>query len=78
MPSTLMFVLRWHFVEFICGLGALFFGIAGYLNYAPDSPDAPYQSLVGMLGPWPYVVAAIFGAVLAASAWLKGAGLRNG
>lgn len=77
MHSTLMFVLRWHFMEFVSGLGLLVLGILGYVQYTPGPPDAAYQSLVGMFGPWPYIVCAFVGALLAALAWQKGGKLRN-
>jgi len=77
-PGTLAFVLRWHFAQFAAGLALLALGVYGFANYTPDPPDAPYQSLVGMLGPWPYLIGAAVGAFNAVRAWRKGARLRTG
>lgn len=77
-PGTLAFVLRWHFAQFAAGLILLVLGTLGFANYTPDPPELPYESLVGTLGAWPYLVGAAVGAFNALLAWSKGRRLRLG
>lgn len=77
-PGTLSFVLRWYFIQFAFGLAMLAMGAVCLSIYSPDPPELPYQSLVGMLGPWPYVLGMVLGAINVLGAWTKGAKLCNG
>ncbi|AOZ11117.1 hypothetical protein [Cupriavidus malaysiensis] len=77
-PSILSFVLRWHFPPFVLGLAMVALAIVGYVDYAQTQTDTAWQSLPQMLGIWPYVGTGIVGALVAASAWRKGAKLRRG
>ncbi|RTL42954.1 MAG: hypothetical protein EKK53_11165 [Burkholderiales bacterium] len=77
-PSTLAFVLRFYGFSFVGGLAVLALSIVGLVNFTPDPPELPYESLVSMLGIWPYVIAMPLGSFMAARAWLRGSALRNG
>lgn len=78
-PGTLFFVLRWFSPQFSMGLLLLVSGALGLYSYEPDPIDLlPVQSLVGMLGPWPYLTGVALGCVNAGIAWRNGAWLRRG
>ncbi|EMJ7039731.1 MULTISPECIES: hypothetical protein [Pseudomonadota] len=75
---TLLFVLRWYGLQFLAGIVMVFAGAYGYMQDQADNPDSPYQSVVGMLGPWPYIAAVVVGALFAGVAWWRGSKLRAG
>ncbi len=77
-PSTLMFVLRWHGLQFFAGLALLLLGVVGWINFTFDPPGLQWQSLADMLGIWPYGFGCMVGAGVAGHAWFKGSRLRNG
>lgn len=77
-PSTLAFVLRWHGLAFVGGIALLILGLLGLLNFKPDPPGLPFQSLPDMLGIWPYMLGMAVGAFMTVRAWRRGSALRNG
>lgn len=77
-PSTLAFVLRFYGLEFVGGLATLILALFGLDNFTPDPPDLPFESLISMLGVWPYLVGIAAGAFFAVYAWRRGSALRNG
>lgn len=77
-PGTLLFVLRWFSQQFSMGFLLLVLGALGLYSYEPDPIDLPVQSLVGMLGPWPYLTGVALGGANAVIAWRNGAWLRRG
>lgn len=76
--STLAFVLRFYGFSFVGGLAVLVLSIVGLVSFTPDPPELPYESLVSMLGIWPYVIAMPLATFMAVRAWLRGSALRNG
>jgi len=59
-PSTLAFVLRWHFVQFIAGIILIVAGVIGFANYAPAPTHADF-TVAFDLGIWPSVVSFVIG-----------------
>lgn len=76
-PSTMMFVLRWHGLQFVLGL-ALTAKVVWAYAHQPAPLDAPYVSLVSMLFPWICAVGLLGGVWNMVSAWRKGSKLRSG
>jgi len=69
--TTFLFLLRWQLMQFAIGGAAFFLGMYGFSIYSPILPHAEFVSVVGMFGPWPYLVGAVFGAFMMLRAWQK-------
>lgn len=74
--STFMFMLRWQFIPFICGIAITIFAIMGLSSPKPIE-IANITSVASMLWPIPYV-GIVAGPALILWAWRKAALLRGG
>ncbi|PNE59875.1 hypothetical protein A8H39_01645 [Paraburkholderia fungorum] len=74
--KTLAFVLRFHALQFVLGLGLVAGAIGMHFSYVPTPAGAPYESIGDMVHPWFEVIVGVIGLGCVVSAWLKGRTLR--
>lgn len=77
-PSTFMFMLRWHPVQFVLGLGLVLASIYGIAMHEPTPAHYGFVSVVDVYGPAIWTITIIGGLGLVASAWWKAYRHRNG
>lgn len=74
--KTFCIIIQYYFVEFHIGVLLLVAGLFGAFTWEPDRPEAPYRSLVGMLGPYIFWGFAIIGFTMLLYVWRGGRRLK--
>jgi hypothetical protein len=70
--KTLAFVLRYHALRLLFGIGMLVCAISFYRAYVPTPESVPFESVGDMVHPWFEIVAGAVGLWCVVTAWLKG------
>lgn len=77
-PGSLMFVLRWYWLQFFSGLAFVSLGVYGLLNSTDSPANAAYSSVSQAYGKPIFGLAVLQGMGLLAYSWAKASSMRNG
>ena len=62
--STFFLLFRFYGLTFVGGLTTLILGMIAASEWKPDPPDSAFVTIAGELGPYPYYIFALIGALM--------------
>jgi hypothetical protein len=62
--STVVLLFRFYGLTFVGGLASFILGLIAIYEWKPDPPDSAFVTIGGALGPYPYYIFVLIGALM--------------